>query len=125
LRKIAVELAKIGETLIASGTPGAKETARAYFANNGRVYSAKSVRAMLSGMRGFPPYQRGTLSIKYLEGARIPASGFNSDIPQGLWLMAASDRAARLQQANLGHAKLWKAEERLPVARFWSSRTRQ
>ena len=47
LRKIAAELAKIGETLIASGTPGAKETARAYFARNGQPYSAKSVRAML------------------------------------------------------------------------------
>jgi DNA invertase Pin-like site-specific DNA recombinase len=48
LRKIAAELAKIGETLIASGTPGAKETARAYFARNGSPYSAKSVRAMLA-----------------------------------------------------------------------------
>ena len=48
LRKIAAELAKIGETLIASGTPGAKETARAYFARNGQPYSAKSVRAMLA-----------------------------------------------------------------------------
>jgi DNA invertase Pin-like site-specific DNA recombinase len=48
LRKIAAELAKIGETLIASGTPGAKETARAYFAGNGSPYSAKSVRAMLA-----------------------------------------------------------------------------
>jgi hypothetical protein len=48
LRKIAAELAKIGEALIASGTPGAKEAARAYFARNGQPYSAKSVRAMLA-----------------------------------------------------------------------------
>jgi hypothetical protein len=48
LRKIAAELAKIGETLIASGAPGAKETARAYFARNGQPYSAKSVRAILA-----------------------------------------------------------------------------
>src|SRR5690349_16723299 len=48
LRKIAAELAKIGEALIASNTPGAEETARAYFARNGQPYSAKSVRAMLA-----------------------------------------------------------------------------
>ena len=30
LRKIAAELAKIGEALAATGTPGAKEAARAY-----------------------------------------------------------------------------------------------
>jgi len=48
LRKIAAELAKMGETLLASGTPGAKEAARAYFARNGQRYSAKSVRAMLT-----------------------------------------------------------------------------
>jgi hypothetical protein len=39
-------LAKIGKTLIASGTPGAKEAARAW--RNGQPYSAKSVRAMLA-----------------------------------------------------------------------------
>jgi hypothetical protein len=55
LRKIAAELAKIGETLIASGTPGAQEAARAYFARNGQPYSAKSVRAMLAQrVPGFP-----------------------------------------------------------------------
>jgi hypothetical protein len=48
LRKIAAELAKIGEALAATGTPGAKEAARAYFARNGQPYSAKSVRAMLA-----------------------------------------------------------------------------
>jgi hypothetical protein len=49
LRKIAAELAKIGETLIiASGTPEAKEAAQAYFARNGQPYSAKSIRAMLA-----------------------------------------------------------------------------
>jgi hypothetical protein len=48
LRKIAAELAKIGEVLAATGTPGAKEAARAYFARNGQPYSAKSVRAMLA-----------------------------------------------------------------------------
>jgi hypothetical protein len=48
LRKIAVELAKIGEALAAIGTPGAKEAARAYLARNGQPYSAKSVRAMLA-----------------------------------------------------------------------------
>jgi DNA invertase Pin-like site-specific DNA recombinase len=48
LRKVATELAKIGEALVASGTPGAKETARAYFARDGQPYSAKSVRAMLA-----------------------------------------------------------------------------
>jgi DNA invertase Pin-like site-specific DNA recombinase len=48
LRKIAVELAKIGQALTATGTPGAKETARAYFSRNGQPYSAKSVRAMLA-----------------------------------------------------------------------------
>jgi DNA invertase Pin-like site-specific DNA recombinase len=47
LRKIAKELAKIGEALTATGTPGAKEAAQAYFARNGQPYSAKSVRAML------------------------------------------------------------------------------
>ena len=60
LRKIAAELAKIGETLIASGTPGAKETARAYFARNGSPYSAKSVRAMLA--QRFPGSQKGDAS---------------------------------------------------------------
>ena len=48
LRKIATELAKIGETLAATGLPSAKEAARAYFARNGQPYSAKSVRAMLA-----------------------------------------------------------------------------
>jgi len=48
LRKIAAELMKMGEALIASGTPGVKEAARAYFARNGQPYSAKSVRAMLA-----------------------------------------------------------------------------
>jgi DNA invertase Pin-like site-specific DNA recombinase len=48
LRKIAAELAKIGEALAATGTSGAKEAARAYFARNGQPYSAKSVRAMLA-----------------------------------------------------------------------------
>ena len=47
LRKIAAELAKIGEALIASGTPGAKEAAPA---RNGQPYSAKSVRAMLPAL---------------------------------------------------------------------------
>jgi hypothetical protein len=32
LRKIATELARIGEALIGTGTPGAQEAARAYFA---------------------------------------------------------------------------------------------
>ena len=48
LRKIAAELAKIGEALAATGLPSAKEAARAYFARNGQPYSAKSVRAMLA-----------------------------------------------------------------------------
>ena len=48
LRKIAKELAKIGEALAATGLPSAKEAARAYFARNGQPYSAKSVRAMLA-----------------------------------------------------------------------------
>ena len=48
LRKIAAELAKIGEALAATGLPSAKEAARAYFARSGQPYSAKSVRAMLA-----------------------------------------------------------------------------
>ena len=48
LRKIAAELAKFGEALAATGLPSAKEAARAYFARNGKPYSAKSVRAMLA-----------------------------------------------------------------------------
>src|SRR5436190_6126275 len=48
LRRIAAELAKIGEALAATGLPSAKEAARAYFARNGQPYSAKSVRAMLA-----------------------------------------------------------------------------
>src|SRR3954468_7182896 len=48
LRKIAAELAKIGEALAATGLPSAKEAARAYFARNGQPYSAKGVRAMLA-----------------------------------------------------------------------------
>ena len=48
LRKIAAELAKIGDALAATGLPSAKEAARAYFARNGQPYSAKSVRAMLA-----------------------------------------------------------------------------
>ena len=48
LRKIAAELAKIGDALIATGTPGAQEAARAYFTRYGKPYSAKSVRAMLA-----------------------------------------------------------------------------
>jgi hypothetical protein len=48
LRKIAKELAKIGEALAATGLPSAKEASRAYFARNGQPYSAKSVRAMLT-----------------------------------------------------------------------------
>ena len=48
LRKIAAELAKIGEALAATGLPSAREAARAYFARNGQPYSAKSVRAMLA-----------------------------------------------------------------------------
>ena len=48
LRKIAAELAKIGNALTATGTPGAKEAAQAYFARNGQPYSAKSVRSMLA-----------------------------------------------------------------------------
>ena len=59
LRKIATELAKIGETLIASDTPGAKEAARAYFARNGQPYSAKSVRAMLA--QRLPGEQRSAI----------------------------------------------------------------
>jgi len=47
LRRIAAELAKIGGALADTGTPGAEEAARAYFARDGRPYSAKSVRAML------------------------------------------------------------------------------
>jgi DNA invertase Pin-like site-specific DNA recombinase len=47
LRKIAAELAKIGEALADTGTPGAEDTARAYFSRDGQPYSAKSVRAML------------------------------------------------------------------------------
>jgi hypothetical protein len=47
LRKIAAELAKIAGALADTGTPGAEETARAYFARDGQPYSAKSVRAML------------------------------------------------------------------------------
>jgi hypothetical protein len=35
LRRIAAELARIGEALVATGTPGAKEAAQAYFARNG------------------------------------------------------------------------------------------
>ena len=46
LRKIAAELAKIGDALAATGLPSAKEAARAYFARNGQPYSAKSGRAM-------------------------------------------------------------------------------
>jgi DNA invertase Pin-like site-specific DNA recombinase len=48
LRKIAAELAKIGDALASTGLPSAKEAARAYFARNGQPYSAKSVRAMLA-----------------------------------------------------------------------------
>jgi DNA invertase Pin-like site-specific DNA recombinase len=48
LRKIAKELARIGEALAATGLPSAKEAARAYFTRNGQPYSAKSVRAMLA-----------------------------------------------------------------------------
>ena len=48
LRKIAKELAKIGEDLAATGLPSAEEAARAYFVRNGEPYSAKSVRAMLA-----------------------------------------------------------------------------
>jgi len=47
LRKIAKELSRIGEALISTGAPGAKEAARAYFGRSGQPYSAKSVRAML------------------------------------------------------------------------------
>jgi len=47
LRKIAAELVKMGETLVATGAPGAREAAQAYFARDGQPYSAKSVRAML------------------------------------------------------------------------------
>ena len=47
LRKIAAELAKIGGALADMGTPGAEETARAYFGRDRQPYSAKSVRAML------------------------------------------------------------------------------
>jgi hypothetical protein len=36
LRKIAAELAKIGEALAATGLPSAKEAARAYLARNGQ-----------------------------------------------------------------------------------------
>jgi len=46
LRKIAAELAKIGGALTDTGTPGAEETARPYFARDGQPYGAKSVRAM-------------------------------------------------------------------------------
>lgn len=52
LRKIAAELAKAGEELAATGTQVAKEAARAYFARNGKPYSAKSVRAMLAQSLG-------------------------------------------------------------------------
>jgi DNA invertase Pin-like site-specific DNA recombinase len=48
LRKIASELAKIGEGVAAKGTPEAIIAARAYLARNGQPYSAKSVRAMLA-----------------------------------------------------------------------------
>jgi DNA invertase Pin-like site-specific DNA recombinase len=47
LRRIAAELTKIGEALAAAGMPRANVAASAYFARNGRPYSAKSVRAML------------------------------------------------------------------------------
>ena len=45
--KVAADLAKIGRALADTGTPGAEETARAYFARDDQPYSAKSVRAML------------------------------------------------------------------------------
>jgi DNA invertase Pin-like site-specific DNA recombinase len=48
LRKIAAELAKIGERLAASGGPEAVEVASTFLARNGAPYSAKSVRAMLA-----------------------------------------------------------------------------
>jgi hypothetical protein len=48
LRKIAAELAKIGETLVATGMPAAKEAVRAYFRAQRQTYSAKIVRAMLA-----------------------------------------------------------------------------
>ena len=37
-----------GDWLVATGTPGAQEAARAYFSRNGQPYSAKSVRAKLA-----------------------------------------------------------------------------
>jgi hypothetical protein len=45
LRRIAAELAKMGESLAAAG---ALEVAKGYYASNGRPYSAKSIRAMLA-----------------------------------------------------------------------------
>jgi hypothetical protein len=45
---LSAEFAKIGEALVATGLPSAKDAARAYFARNGQPYSAKSVRAMLA-----------------------------------------------------------------------------
>ena len=44
LRKIAIELARIGDGLAAAGGAGA---AAGYYARDGRPYSAKSVRAMI------------------------------------------------------------------------------
>ena len=53
--KVAAELAKIGRALADTGTPGAEETARAYFARDGQPYSAKACeRCCASGYRQGP-----------------------------------------------------------------------
>jgi len=49
---VAAKLAKIGRALADTGTPGAEETARAYFARDGQPYSAKACeRCCASGYR--------------------------------------------------------------------------
>jgi DNA invertase Pin-like site-specific DNA recombinase len=55
LRKIATELARIGEALAAAG---GTEAAEGYNASNGRPYSAKSIRAMLT--QRIAPVRRST-----------------------------------------------------------------